>query len=219
MKFGTAIHLGVEAILTGSGNDVSGVNLFALFWNLEKTKNNKYGRYGWQELLDQGVRLLERFERLHAKHFVVNQMEQRLYGRIDDIKVEGTPDFLGLYKDVETVVDFKTSGSRYDKEKIKGSEQLHLYSYLASQTGNFQPKQIAYVVFVKGTAPSIQCLVEPLHQERIDQVLANVRQQAKDIEYKIDNNTFTRNYANCTGYGQKCSFYGECYPKSSNETD
>lgn len=214
MKFGTAIHLGVEAILTGHADYLG---LFNLFWDLEKSHNNKYGRFNWAELKEQGEVLLTRFDRLHKKKFKVLEMEQRLYGSIDDIKVEGTPDFLGMYEDVPTVVDFKTSGSRYDKDKIKASEQLYLYSYLAEQGGKFQPKQIAYVVFIKGPNPSIQCIVETIRQERINAVLANVRQQAKDLEYKIANNTFTRNYANCTGFGNKCSFYGECYNKIEKE--
>lgn len=208
MKFGTAIHLGVEGILTGQ---LDWLETFTLFWDLEKAKNNKYGRFNWSELKDQGLRLLERFERLHKKKFKVLEMEQRLYGRIDDIEIEGTPDFLGMYDDVPTVVDFKTSGSRYDKEKIKTSEQLYLYAYLAKQTRQFYAKQTAYVVFIKGPNPSIQCLVESLHEVRTAEILTNIKQQAKDIEFKIDNNTFTRNYANCTGFGNKCSFYGHCY--------
>lgn len=212
MKFGTAIHMGVEAILTGNKGYIE---LFELFWGLEQTRNNNYGRFGWEALREQGITLLTRFNRLHKKKFEVFEMEQRLYGSIDDIKVEGTPDLLGLYEGKKTVVDFKTSGFKYDKAKILASEQLHLYAYLAEQSGRFQPEQVAYVVFVKGPEPSIQCkgLITPIDRGRISTILANVRQQAKDIEFKIANNTFTRNFANCVGYGQKCSFYGECYDK------
>lgn len=213
MKFGTAIHMGVEAILTGN---MAYLELFNLFWDIEKNQNNKYGRFGWAELKDQAEVLLTRFDRLHKKKFVVQEMEQRLYGSIDDVKVEGTPDFIGLYEGKKTVVDFKTSGSRYDKAKITASEQLCLYSYLAKQSRGFHAEQIAYVVFVKGPQPSIQCISETINEGRVLAVLANVRQQAKDIEYKIANNTFTRNYANCVGYGQKCLHYAECFGKVDN---
>lgn len=216
MKFGTGIHMGIEAILTGN---TAYLELFNLYWDLEKTQNNKYGRFGWSELKDQAEVLLTRFDRLHKKKFVVQEMEQRLYGSIDDIKVEGTPDFIGLYGGKKTVVDFKTSGSRYDKAKIAASEQLYLYSYLAEQSRQFSAEQIVYVVFVKGPQPAIQCLSAPLDKSRTSAVLANIRQQAKDIEYKIANNTFTRNFTNCVGYGQKCSHYAECFPGGSNETD
>lgn len=208
MAFGTAIHLGVEAILT---QGVDSVGLFDLYWNIEKTRGNRYGRYTWENLREQGHVFLTRFERLHAKKFVVMEMEQRLYGSLSDIKIEGTPDFIGDYQGKKTIVDFKTSGTRYSKSKGRTSEQLFLYAELARQNYGFLAEQILYVVFIKGTNPSIQFVSERVTETKINLVKANVALQAQELTTKIDTSKFTRNYANCI-YGEtKCDFFEVCH--------
>lgn len=209
MKFGTAIHLAVESILSNPKADHLG--LFELFWNLEKDHNNRYGRFGWEELRHQGHTLLTRFERLHAKKFEVIQMEERLHGRINDIKVEGTPDFIGMYEGKKALIDFKTSGSRYNKDKIKVSEQLYLYSELARQALGFVPEQVVYIVFVKGVNPSIQCLSEDFNQVRSTQILSNIVKQGELLNEKISKGSFTRNYNTCIMGDMKCQYFDNCH--------
>lgn len=208
MKFGTAIHLAVEAILTG---DADYLGLFELFWNLEKQQNNKYGRYSWQDLREQGHVLLARFERLHKKNFSVLQMEQRLYGSIGDIKVEGTPDFIGDYRGKKTVVDFKTSGAKYSKDKAKTSEQLLLYAHLANQNLGFVAEQVLYVVFVKGRDPSIQLISAPIRPGLIDEVTANVNLQCEELTKKIESGKYSKNYSQCIMGEYKCPFFDKCH--------
>lgn len=208
MKFGTAIHLGVEGVLEGNADYLG---LFELFWNLEKQQNNKYGRYSWQDLREQGHVLLTRFERLHKKHFSVLQMEQRLYGSIGDIKVEGTPDFIGDYKGKKTLVDFKTSGARYNKDRARISEQLILYAYLAKQSLGFVAEQVLYVVFVKGSNPSIQLISAAVKQSKTDEILQNIVSQCEELTKKLESGKFSRNYSQCIIGEYKCPFFSECH--------
>lgn len=215
MKFGTAIHLAIESILTNPKADYMG--LFELFWDLERGHNNKYGRYTWDDLREQGHTLLARFERLHAKKFKAFKMEERLYGRIGNIEVEGTPDFIGDYEGKKSLIDFKTSGSRYNKDKIKVSEQLYLYTELARQAFGFIPEQVVYVVFVKGSNPSIQCISEDFNQTRSTRILQNLEKQGLEIEQKIKNNSFTRNYGACIMGEMKCQYFDKCHNGDKND--
>jgi hypothetical protein len=208
MKFGTAIHMGVEGILMGG----TGLEDFELFWDVEKSKDNKFGRYGWQELREQGLTLLSRFERLHAKKFNVYQMEQRLYGSIGDIRVEGTPDFVGEFEGKKSIVDFKTSGTRYNKNKIKTAEQLMLYAHLAEQQLAYKAEQIVYVVFVKGSTPSIQCLSASLTRDSLNDILENVKRTALDLINKQESGSFIKNRSNCVMGENTCQFFEKCYP-------
>lgn len=217
MKFGTAIHLAIECMLTNPEGDYMG--LFELFWGLEREHNNKYGRYGWQELRLMGHKLLQRFERLHAKKFVPTVMEERLYGSVGDIKVEGTPDFVGMYKGKKAIVDFKTSGSVYSKDKIKVSEQLYLYAHLASKALKFNAEQIVYVVFVKGPNPSIQCISENIRESKLATIIKNVRAQGEELNLKIKEDKLTRNYGNCIIGANKCSFFENCHGTVDEEKE
>lgn len=208
MKFGTGIHLGVEEILLG--ND--GIEVFDLFWNIEREKPNRYGRYDWGALKAQAHVFLSRFGRLHAKKFNVYQMEQRLYGTIGTVRVEGTPDFIGDFEGKPSVVDFKTSGSRYNKDKIKIAEQLLLYAHLAQQQLDYEAEQVVYIVFIKGQTPSIQCLSAPIVRSVQSDILQNVQRIAEELMRKEQLDIFTKNRSSCIIGEFTCSNYKSCYP-------
>lgn len=211
MKFGTAIHMALESMLSG---DADYLGLFELYWNIEKTHNNKYGRYTWQDLREQGHVLLTRFERLHKKNFSVHSMEQRLYGSIGDIKVEGTPDFIGDYKGKKTIVDFKTSGARYSKDRARISEQLVLYAHLANQSLDYVAEQVLYVVFIKGNTPAIQLVSAPIKPAKTAEIIQNVKDQCEELTKKIESGKFSRNYSQCIMGEYKCAFFDKCHGAS-----
>src|SRR5690606_23119689 len=110
----------------------------------------KFNRYDWKYHRTVGVKLLDRFKRLHLKHFKPTTVEERLAGELAGIRVEGTADFVGMYKDVFTLVDFKTSGYAYDGYKIHVNPQMYLYAELYRQNYGKLPDQLAYVVFCTG---------------------------------------------------------------------
>lgn len=206
LKFGTAIHLGLEVILSKQGN---GLDDFNLFWDLEKNKDNQYSRNDWAALKEQGEKLLTRFERLHAKKFKPVAQEQLLKGQFGSIKLFGTPDFIGEYEGVPSVIDFKTAGYRYEEQKLVLSEQLYLYAFLAKQVLGYDVKQLVYKVFIKGNEPSIQTLKVDLDPLVMIKILDNIHLQALELDQKEKHNTFTKNPVNCSG--GKCAFPERCY--------
>lgn len=208
MAFGTAVHLGLEGILTQG----DGVADFNLFWDIEKSKPNKYGRFTWGDLKDQGEKLLARFERLHAKKFKEFQMEQRLYGQLPSGHlIEGTPDFVGTYNDIPCLIDFKTSGSRYNKDRLKTSQQLYLYAHLARTVLKYPVQQLLYYVFVKGNEPSIQTIQAPLDESLMKFHLDNSSLQIEALLKIAQNKNYTKNPANCLMGELKCSYFDTCY--------
>lgn len=209
MKFGTALHMGLNVMLSGEGD---GVEYFTLYWDAQKTLENAYTRFKWSELREQGIVFLERFKRLHMKHFKPFFMEKREYGNIGDIRVEGTPDFVGTYKDVMSLVDFKTSATRYNPEKADISEQMHLYAYLVEQNNpDIKIEQLVYVVFIKGTTPSIQVVVSPINRDRMKVILENIRLQGEELNARIEKDKWTKNFNGCGYQGGYCQFPERCY--------
>lgn len=216
MQFGQAIHLGIETYLEGD----NGTDAFNIFWDMEKSKGNAYGRFGWEDLRDQGQRLLDLFQKRHMKKFEVFQMEQRLYGQYGDIAFEGTPDVVGKFEGVESIIDFKTSGYRYHKDKIKTAEQLYLYAHLAITKLNYPVKQLVYFPLIKGMTPSIQT-AQVIKYKQIDceMVLDDLRYQAKEMLEAQEKKVFTRNRQSCIVGEVRCPFFEKCYPKGEETNE
>lgn len=209
MAWGTGMHLGVEGYLEGE----DGLRRFNTYWDIERKANNRYGRYSWEALRDQAQILLPRFERLYLKKFKVFQMEKRLYGTIGQVKVEGTPDFLGEYEGVPTLLDFKTSGYRYPKAKTQISEQLYLYAHLAAQSENYPVKQLVYFVFVKGSAPGIQVLTRKVTDREMGAVLKDLEETVEDVILAQEKQRFTMNRGSCIMGEIRCDFFERCHGK------
>jgi hypothetical protein len=214
MQFGQAIHLGIETYLEGD----NGIDAFNTFWDIEKNKGNAYGRFDWAALKDQGNRLLDLFNRRHKGRFEVFQMEQRLYGEYGDIKLEGTPDVVGKFDGVESIIDFKTSGYRYHKDKIRVAEQLYLYAYLAQTKLNYPVKQLVYLPLIKGMTPSIQTAqIVKFNQDDCEMVLDDLRFECKELLAKQANKVFTRNRGSCIVGDNVCPFFNKCFPKGEKD--
>lgn len=209
--FGTGIHAAIQACLEG-GN---GVETFSIYWNSIKSSNVSYGRYSWDALSSQAITLIARFERLHAKKFKIFEMETRLYGSLPNgIKIEGTPDFLGDFEGVPSIVDFKTSGNRYPKEKIECSDQLMLYSALASQARDYTAHQVVYCVLIKATTPDIQIIKAPLLQSELAKRISNIQDICNELKSK---QVFTQNFSQCMAFGRRCAFYDKCHKEAGGE--
>jgi len=165
LVFGSAVHFSLENYLK-DGDDP--VESFKAYWTPE-TPNLEYGRHNQACLESNAEALLPRFVRLHAKKFTVHQTEERLFGTLREgskVRLEGTPDLLGDYEGIPSVVDFKTAGYRYPKEKIFLNEQMFLYAHLARQQG-YPVKQLVHIVFIKGNTPSIQTLTLEIEETHL----------------------------------------------------
>lgn len=217
LMFGSAVHFALEQYLTSSA-DIK--EAFHIYWDRECEKLS-YGRFKQGELETQADILLTRFVNLHAKKIKVKQLEQRLYGTLHGdsnslIKVEGTPDLIGEYSGKLSIIDFKTAGYRYPNEKIFLNEQMYLYSHLARQN-KFDIEQIVYIIFIKGSVPSIQTLVRPLDIVELDKVLVNIKAQCLQLDNLHKTNQWSYNSNSCKMGARQCDFFEQCWKGYKNE--
>lgn len=205
LEFGTCMHAAIQAALEGG----DAADVFRIYWDSVKDKDMKYYRQNWDELNDVGQTLLSRFQRLHAKHFEIKYpMEERLYADLYNYPVEGTPDFVGKYKGVDSIVDFKTSSQPYVKEKIVSNEQMHLYAYLALKKYGYAAKQLVYIVFVKNPA-RIQVLTHPLTTQNNVYMLQNIKSMCEELDKRTN---WPQNKNSCLMSGRyKCDYWDICY--------
>lgn len=208
MAFGSAIHFALEQHLR-DGDDI--VNSFEVYWNGEVKNNLKYGRYKHEELREMGIVLLERFKRLHAKKIKPIQLETRLYGELKGESVEGTPDCIGEFEGIKSIIDFKTSGVRYHKDKAQISEQMTLYNHL------YNPDEIlqyVYIVFIKGQTPSIQIVKYTPCLTEFTKMLENIETQINQLEILQGANNpvlYSRNTSQCIRGEIMCPFFDKCW--------
>lgn len=204
MKFGSAIHLALETMLKGE----EGWELdFTYFWDSEKNRNNTYTRYNWAELQDQGLLLLNRFKKLHLKKFKPVAIEQKMTGKLKEVELFGTPDFVGDFEGVPSIVDFKTAAYRYPKEKLNTTEQMFLYTELVRQNISFKAKQVVYIVFIKGREPGIQTIQRDISDCDLKYALDNIYLQTQQLQGIIKQENYTKNYNGCF-----CPFPSKCFP-------
>ena len=204
LGFGTALHAGINDVLAG----VDAISTFTLHWQaLEGTMS--YTRYNHEALGSMGVEFLRKFEKLHAKKYIVQKAEQRIYSSYKGVKIEGTPDFIGLYEGRPSLRDYKTSSTNYAKEKIPSSLQLNLYAYLAQKELGFTPETLGYDVFNKGLG-SIQHLTRDF-SEKI--MLTHLHAMLDYIEMMDKQKTYPKNVNNCMAYNKPCDFFNICFPK------
>lgn len=216
LVFGSAIHFALEEYFS---EGINPVEAFRTYWDSEAPKI-EFGRYGRTQLEDNAKVLLERFVKSHAKKISVYNQELRLFGTLHPnegstslpIRVEGTPDLLGDFEGVPSVVDFKTAAYRYDKTKIQINEQMMLYAHLAKQNG-YVAKQVVYIVFIKGNTPSIQTLTREIKDDEMDKVLENIRIQCEHLDRAQLENKFSYNSQSCQVGSRKCDFFERCWGK------
>jgi hypothetical protein len=211
LEFGSAMHLALNEILRGG----DGIELFNMQWEISKLGNLQFSRLNWEELKNIGETLLARFSRLHAKHFVPFQMEERIYSDIRGLKFEGTPDFVGGYKDKKSIVDFKTAAYRYDKRKILCDDQMPMYAILAEKELNYKAEQLVYVVFIKDrTNPSIQVITRSLTNDILEYTLDNVILTCLEAQ---ERKAFPMNTRSCLMGQYECPYFSKCFGGSVDE--
>jgi hypothetical protein len=207
--FGHAIHAGCEAVLEGD----DGVKTFNLFWENDKGKDIKYSRFGYDELKEQGGILVERFARLHAKKFKDPIIEQTLAGSIHGVQVYGTPDVIGEFEGVPSVLDFKTAGYRYHKNKAHVGEQLYGYAHLAEQALKYKATQLVYMVFIKGREPSIQVLKTERNLVTEAEILKDWASEINALQLAEKSGSFKKNRQACIEGDRVCPYFKTCTGK------
>lgn len=206
LRFGSALHLGIQDLFEGG----DGVGVFSIFWKNETY--HTFPKLSWNDHQALGEIFLSKFERLHKKNFEPVMFEERLtitLGNLPQVTVAGTPDWIGMYKGVPSIVDWKTAAWPYDQLKLTVSDQLHLYAHMVKEKGIMDAKQIAYVAFIKNVRdPRIQIITKEITQEGIDSAVSNLYNICKEIENKKE---FTRNHNNCLAYNRPCDYFERCH--------
>jgi len=211
LEFGTAMHAALQAELEGGDSD----EVFRILWDLAKPKPLVYYGLSWEFLNDTGEVFLARFRRLHKKNFEIGTpMEQRIFGTLGPHKVEGTPDFVGLYKGVPSMIDFKTASKQYHKDRITVSDQLHLYRHLVKQQLGYDAKQLVYFVMIK-KQQRIQVITQMIDEEEHQEILSNIENQIKELETRT---VFHQNKDACLMAGSyPCDFWEKCHGKKGKK--
>jgi hypothetical protein len=206
LAFGSAVHFAVEQSLMNEEDPVAD---FQVYWENVKKQDLKYGRYKHDDLSNMGEIFVSRFHNKYRKRIEPRLVEQELH--TDTFR--GTPDCVGEYEGVMSVIDFKTSSTRYNASRAFLSEQMHLYAHLAKETQGIDVKQLVYVVFLKSnTSPIIQVVSEEFNAEHAKRLLDNTKLQRDDLLKKeVDNTPFSRNLSNCIHGEFKCHFYDKCW--------
>lgn len=208
LEYGSAIHLALNDILIG-GN---GLDIFEIYWASVSSDLPK-SRLGKEELHEVGLEHLRKFKKMHQHHFKPVFMEERLFMKLPAYELEGTPDFVGQYKDILSIVDFKTAGYRYDKNKIICEEQLSLYSSLVIHNLKITPIQKVYVVFIKDPkAPSIQIIKKELTSNDIASTLENINRVIHNIN-QCDKTGYYKDTSNCIRGKLVCPYLNKCFGK------
>lgn len=216
LHFGSALHAGLNALMEGTDGNAT----FNAYWDSVVDLDFESGRHDHANLRAMGDIFLDRFSKLHLKYYKFIKGEERLYATLPSgIKVEGTMDCLAEYKGKLSLIDFKTSSTRYPKEKVAASDQLRLYAYLAQKNLNVRIEQLVYVVFVKTKEPSIQVLAEDLNQEELTARIANIDGQCWQTQLSLDSGLVTRNHNNCFSYGRKCKYFELCHTTPNINVD
>lgn len=205
MEFGTVKHSVFENIFKPDDvlGEVDPVDDFKNRWSKAKLKKLEYGRFDHAQLEKIGEKLIERFVKTHKKHFKPYKVEELLLHKFDDIEFKGKPDFVGWYKDIPCVVDFKTAQRAYDKKRIQVDEQMFLYAKLVKLLFDFDVKQIVYVVFCKAEE-RIQVITLDIDDNHINKMVDNVIKMAQDLKTRT---YFPMNRTHC----EKCPMFERCY--------
>lgn len=200
--FGTGLHLGLENYLQGE----DGGQIFRLFW-----KNLNIAEYDWKSSRDSydalgtiADELLRKWEKGHRKHYEVLHTEFPLQGAINGFNVTGTADFVGYYKGVLSIVDWKTSQSQYDKRKGLVDSQMWIYAELLKQKYDIQVEQLVYAPFVKYGSIVQTPIVIPYTADKAKSMLDNATLVMRDLSGRVE---WPRNEQNCL----RCNYFPVCY--------
>lgn len=212
LAFGTTLHSAISACL--KDDDVLGkidpVALFTLQWESAGRQDLEYGRNKWETLRDMGLEFIRKFQKMHAKKYKALHVETNLDFMVGPHKFNGTPDCVAEVDGVPSIVDWKTSGYAYPKEKLEVSEQMWLYAHAVRQVLGVEVTQVIYVVFCKTPDCRIQTISKSITPDKLNSMLTNVEKQCRLLESMSE---FPKNRRACLKGDYKCPYYDMCYPK------
>jgi hypothetical protein len=178
LVFGAGLHV-VLADFFRSG--IEPVKNFLTLWEGLRNVTLAYSsRESWEELKEKGENLLTLFVAEEAPKITnVSAVEKSFEFQVSDLAMPftGIIDLVADINGKRTVVDFKTSASRYEPHESILSDQLTAY-FLAEPDA----KQVAFCVFVKTKKPKIEWFFAQRDGETLVEFLAKVSHVISEIE-------------------------------------
>jgi putative RecB family exonuclease len=221
LVFGTGMHSAVEqhfqAILSGEEQPDVERLMFAYrsAWLPHDPDSIHFGSSETRASLDAlASKMLTAFLSSPAA-----SVQGRVLGVEEEIRgmlVQGVPDLFGrvdlLTEDSDSLVitDIKTSRSRWSAEQVEdGSEQLLLYSHLASEIAPGKKIATRFLVLTKAKEPVIEEHVREVNPAAVKRTLAGVERVWRAIESGVFYPApSTMNCASC-GYRAACRAWAE----------
>ncbi|MEX2526449.1 MAG: PD-(D/E)XK nuclease family protein [Gemmatimonadota bacterium] len=177
LAFGQIVHQALAHLFQERGDPVQ---RFRESWEGAREAALTYAqRDSWEKMAEAGERLLEKFvtEEL-PKLGRVESAEKEF--RLDITSLEapliGFMDLVAEVEGVRTVVDFKTSGSKYGEHEAAMSDQLTAY-----QLAEPEVEQSALCVLVRTKTPKIEWHITTRSPEQIQEYLAKADVVASEI--------------------------------------
>ncbi len=171
LVFGQAIHQALAGLFQ-DGTDPT--TAFKAIWDPVREATLTYGRRdSWESLGVIGQGLLKLFsEEALSQIDNVEAVERRFELNVTglDLPIIGFVDLVAKLNGKTTVVDFKTSASRYGTHEVELTDQLTAY-----QLAEPDVEQTAFCVLVKTKAPRIDWHVSSRNGDQLDEYLAKVR--------------------------------------------
>lgn len=178
LVFGQLVHQALAHLL---GEDGDPVDYFQSAWESAQEVELDYGsRYDWESLMERGSNLLQAFqanelEKLEAVHAVEESFEVSVSGLKEPFV--GVVDLIARIDGERTLVDFKTSASRYSGHEAAMSDQLAAYA-LAHPSAD----RLALCVLVKTKDPTIEWHFANPDSEELTDYLEKARYVTGQIE-------------------------------------
>ncbi len=197
LVFGTGIHTAIEqhfqAILSGDPKPDLDALLFAYrsAWLPHDPDAIQFGSKETRESLDDlAGRMLTAFLNSPAA-----SVQGRVLGVEEEIRgmlVQGVPDLYGrvdlLTEDSDSLVitDIKTSRGKWSAEQVEdSSEQLLLYSHLASEISPGKKIATRFVILTKGKDPVVEEHVREVEPAAVKRTLSGVERVWRAIESRV----------------------------------
>lgn len=205
LEFGNALHLAFDAMMNGENY----LQVFDVYWDsIAKNDNVEYGRFKWQILKEVGHKFLKNFEKKYKPRIKPLMVEKRVFGTLGEHKVEGTPDLVCEFDDIPSIIDFKSSGYNYSKDRLKIADQLIMYADIIRKKYKIQIEQIIYFVFNKATGTIQRPLILPLNEKTIDKSLNMTKMWIEELK---DRKEFPKNHSSCIRGSMVCPYFEKCH--------
>lgn len=202
--FGTAMHLAISAYFK---EYTDAVTTFNMYWGTLNPDEYSWDRYNYAELAEIGRELLRKWADRHAKNYNPLHIEKKIEFNLNGYTMQGTPDFIGAYKNKLSIVDWKTSASQFDRRKGLVDGQTWLYVHAVKQIYGIDIEQVVYAPFVKYGATVQTPIVIEVTKDKLTDMLNNATLVIKDLEARTE---WPRNEQNCL----RCSFFIDCYKET-----